>query len=271
MIKMLKLFCAVSAVFIAAGCGSFFSGAGEDLGSGAMKPVNTYADSIGYNLVKGARTSLGDPRTTQVIDSLLSNIIDSTNAQLRILRDSLLGVQTDQRVAALRETLLGRVTREDLVELRNSVLDKNLQNYISEILNKFDNSVGEAGGSLRDSLLGTKSNSLVKAIIDTAMNDLQARLTYEVYPEMRANLSFVERNATWVIILIGAIALIIIGFIWRQKDKYLRMAKMLTYHISELPDEALRESLKTSISRNAKMVGIEGDLRDLLMKQGLLG
>ncbi|MFZ1080668.1 MAG: hypothetical protein WAO19_01935 [Candidatus Kryptoniota bacterium] len=263
----------VGVVFIAviiAGCSSILGGAGEDLGNGVIKPVNTYADSIGYNLVRGAKTSLGAQETRQVIDSLLSNIGDSTNWQLSRIRDSLLGDQTGQKIAALRESLLGKATKEDLLKIKNSVLDTNLQNYIAEILKKFDNSAGEAGAGIRDSLLGARSNTLIKAIIDTAMNDLQARLKYEVYPDMRANLSFVEKNATWLIILIGIVALAVVGFIWRQRDKYMRLTKMLTYHISELPDAASKEALKANISRNAKMVGIEDDLRELLMKQGLL-
>ncbi len=270
MTRILHLFCVVALAFITVGCSSILGGAGKDLSTGAMKPVDTYADSIGYNLVRGARTSLGARETRQVIDSLLSNIGDSTNWQLSRLRDSLLGDQTGQEIAALRESLLGRATREDLVKIKNSVLDTNLQNYIAAILKKFDTSAGEAGAGIRDSLLGPRSNTLIKAIIDTAMNDLQSRLEYEVYPDMRANLSFVEKNATWLIILIGIVAIAIVGFIWRQRDKYLQMAKMLTYHISELPDGASREALKANISRNAKMVGIEDDLRDLLTKQGLL-
>lgn len=173
-------------------------------------------------------------------------------------------------IAALRDSLLGDATRENLVKIKKSVLDTNLQNYISEILKKFDASAGEAGAGVRDSLLGAKSNSLIKAIIDTAMNDLQSRLKNEVYPDMRANLSFVEANASWLIVLIGIIALAIVWLVWRSLGKYLRMAKMLTYHISELPDPASKEALKTNISRNAKMIGIEGELRELLTKQGLL-
>jgi len=270
-IKIHQYLCIVAVSLLTGGCSSMLNGAGEDLGNGAMKPVNTYADSIGYNLVRGARTSLGARETRQIIDSLLSNIGDSTNWELSRLRDSLLGEESRLKIVALRESLFGAATKEDLLEIKNSVLDTNLKNYISEVLEKFDNSARGAGAGLRDSLLGARSNTLIKAILDTAMNDFQARLKYEVYPDMRANLSFVERNAAWLIVLIGAIALTIIWFVWRQREKYMRMTKMLTYHISELPDATSREALKSSISQNAKMIGIEGDLRELLMKQGLLG
>ncbi|MGO9480373.1 MAG: hypothetical protein ACLP05_01150 [Candidatus Kryptoniota bacterium] len=271
MTRILRNFCVLSLALIMPGCSSILGGAGGDLSSGAMKPVNLYADSIGYNLVKGARTSLGAKETRQVMDSLLSNLGDSTTWRLGQLRDSLLGDRTRRGIEAMRETLLGDATRRDLVKIKNSVLDTNLQNYISQILKDLDSSAGEAGAGIRDSLLGPGSNILIKAIIDTAMNDLQSRLKYEVYPDMQANLSFVEKNATWLIIIIGIAAIAVVGFYWRQRDKYLRMAKMLTYHISELPDAASKESLKTNISRNAKMIGIEDDLRELLMKQGLLG
>lgn len=81
MTRISKLSYTVVLAIIIAGCSSILGGAGEDLGNGAMKSVNTYSDSIGYNLVKGARTSLGAQETRLVIDSLLSNIGDSTNVQ----------------------------------------------------------------------------------------------------------------------------------------------------------------------------------------------
>lgn len=252
------------------GCSSMLSSAGKDLGDGAMNSVSSHADSVGYNLVKGARTSLAAIETRQTLDSLLSNLGDSMTGQMSRLRESLLGMKSREDIAAIRDSLIGEVTKERLVAIRNSVLDSNFRNYVSDILARLDASARSASGGIRDSLLGQKSNTLIKAIIDTAMNDLQTRLKYEVYPELRSNLSFVERNAMWLIVLTGTIAIAIVWLIWRQREKYLRMTKMLTFRISELSDVAAKESLKASISQNAKTIGIEDDLRTLLMKQGLL-
>ena len=211
----------------------------------------------------------------QKIDSLIQNVGETTNSQLKGLRDTLIGIITQERLGLLREELIGTKTKEDLLDIRNSLLDKYLQEYLQKTVkqigpNLLNDSTKMKLAELRDIVLGSTSNMLVKAIIDTAMNDLQARLKNEVYPDMRGNISFVERNATWLIILVGIVAIGVAGFIWREKEKYLRMAKVITYQISEFKDVATQEALKESVSRNAKLIGIEGDLRELLDKQGLL-
>jgi hypothetical protein len=101
------------------------------------------------------------------------------------------------------------------------------------------------------------------------MNDLQAHLKSQIYPEMRGNLSFVEATASWLIILIGSVSLALCWFVWRQKEKYLRMSKLLTVQISRVADERARQNLKNSISENAKTIGIEDDLRELLRREGI--
>lgn len=60
------------------------------------------------------------------------------------------------------------------------------------------------------------------------------------------------------------------GYAWYQKQKYLKMTKMLTYQISEVKEPVLKERLKVDISKNAKMLGVEHILRKMLDEQGLL-
>jgi hypothetical protein len=91
-----------------------------------------------------------------------------------------------------------------------------------------------------------------------------------VNPAIKENLNFLEKNATWLFALIGLITLTIIWFVWMQKEKYLKMTKLLTYQISKLPGENVKEDLKNNISTNAHQIGIEGELRNFLDKEGLL-
>lgn len=257
------------------GCSSTFEGIGKDFGTGLVEPVKANADSITSQAVKGATTELTKPELESKLDSLITLLGQTTNKQLKDMRDTLIGTVTQQRLESIREELIGEKTKGDLLAIRNSLFDRYLQEYIQETVKQIGpNLLGESTkikvAELRDTVLGSTSNMLVKAIIDTAMNDLQSRLKNEVYPEMRANLSFVEKNATWLIVLIGFVAIIVTWFIWKQKEKYLQLTKVLTYHISELGDVGQKEVLKSNISKNAKMIGIEDDLRELLDKQGLL-
>jgi hypothetical protein len=249
------------------GCSSTFKGWGNSLENGVAEGART--DSLTYKLVVGAREGLTNTESRLALDSLIRNLGDSTSAQLAQLRDSLIGFETQNRIEALRESLLGQKTKEDLLAIKNSLLDQELQIYLANLLHELNDSTKVAAAGLRDSLLGGRTNNFIKAIIDTAMNDLQSRLKNEVYPEMRGNLGFVTANATLLLVVIGFIALVICWYIWRQKEKYVKISKLLTVEISRLPDATNRQALKKNISENAKTIGIEDDLRELLQKQGI--
>ena len=249
------------------GCSSMFEGWGKSLENGVAEGTRT--DSLTYKLVTGAREGLTNSETKIALDSLIKNLGDSTSIHLAQLRDSLIGFETQNRIEALRESLVGQKTKEDLLAIKNSLLDQDLQVYVANLLHKLDDSTRVAAAGLRDSLIGGRTNNLIKAIIDTAMNDLQSRLKNEVYPEMRGNFGFVTANATLLIVVIGFIALVICWFVWKQKEKYAKISKLLTVEISRLPNEDYRQALKQSISNNAKTIGIEDDLRQLLQKQGI--
>ena len=269
------LFACIAFLLSGSGCSSTFEGIGENLGNGLGGSLTAKADSITGRAVKGAADELAKPELERKLDSLITLLGQSTNRQLSGIRDTLIGTVTQRRLDSLREELVGEKTKDDLLAIRNSFFDRSLQQYLSNTLNRVGPSVLNESTKtklieFRDTLLGQTSNRLLKAIIDTAMTDLESRLKNEVYPEMRGNISFVERNATWLIILIGIVAVGVAWFIWAQKEKYLRMAKMLTYQISEFKDAPTKETLKENVSRNAKTIGIEDDLRELLDKQGLL-
>lgn len=254
-------------IILAAGCSSTFQGWGRSLEGGVAEGAKS--DSLTYNLVRDARAGLTSRESREALDSLISNLGDTATVQVQMLRDSLLGYGTRVRVELLRESLTGKKTNENLRAIKDSLLNRGLQDYIASVLHELNDSTRAAAAGLRDSLVGPRTNSLIKAIIDTAMTDIQARLKSEIYPEMRGNIGFVQANATWVIILIGIVALAICWYIWRQKERYLSMAKLLTVQISRLPDDTSRQVLKSSISENAKTIGIEDALRDLLNRQGI--
>lgn len=162
-----------------------------------------------------------------------------------------------------------------MVRLRNTLFDSYLQEYIRKVSTRIgpdilNDSTLSRLGAARDTLIGEKTNRMVTAIVDSAMYSIVTRINKDINPALKENLDFLQKNATWLIILIGIIAIIIILLVWNKKESYLKLTKMLTYQISEVPDKNLKETLKTNISRNAKTIGIEDELRKLLEKYGLL-
>lgn len=256
------------------GCG-LFKDLGSNFGEGVIEPVGAEADTIGYDLIEGMRRSLTDPTFQQKLDSMITRLGDSTNSQLRGILDSLLGADTKNQLGRLRDELIGDTTISRLTHLRNSLLDDYLQNYLNETIAGLgpqflnDSTLQKLAG-VRDTLLGARSNDLIKAIVDTMMVTFAGRFRTDINPLLRDNLSFIEKNASWLLILIGAIALAITAFIWNQKQKYLKMTKLLTYQISEVTEAETKETLKNNISRNAKSIGLEDELRKYLDNSGLL-
>ena len=272
-LRSLLVACAVM-LAAGAGCSSFFENAGASLTSGAMESVIGRSDSLGRKL-DTLITNAGTSAATQAAH--IRDTLTGTRTQQGIgaLRENLIGAPAQQDVGALRDELIGKKAGDQLVSLRNALLDRSLQKYLSETVAQIgpsllNDSTRIGLAAARDTLIGPRTNSLVRAIVDSALTALQVRLTRDIYPGMRSNLGFVEQNATLLIVLTGIVALVIAWFIWTQKEKYARIAKMLTVQISAFPEGPAKEAFKTNISQNAKTIGIEDELRKLLDSQGLL-
>ena len=266
-----------------------FKQIGSDLGTGLE------VDSLGDQLVSGMVNRLANEdskkKLASFIDSLLTATGTEANAQVKSIRDSLLndyvnkwvksviedaiGESTREKLGALRDELLGDRTLQGVQNLKRTLLDQELQQYILNLVNQLGpNALSDSTlhliGIARDTLLGPNTNSYVKAIIDTSMRSLAVHLEKEINPLLKGNLSFVQKNASWIIILIGLVSAGVAGFIWKQKEKYYKMTQMLTYQISEIPDTEVKETLKEDISKNAKTIGMENQLREVLDENGLL-
>lgn len=255
------------------GCG-LFKDLGSNFGEGVVEPLSVESDTIGYNLIQGMKRSLTDPEFQIELDSLIAALGNSTNAQLKGIIDSLLSEDTKNKIGLMRDELIGDKTSAKLVQLRNAILDKYLQNYLTETVSGLGTDLLNDStllriGAVRDTILGSHSNELIRSIVDSMMVTLAGRLNTDINPLLKQNLSFIEKNATWLLILIGAIALGIAAFIWHQKQKYLKMTKLLTFQISDL-DPVTREKVKDKVSLNAKTIGLEAELRNFLDDEGLL-
>jgi hypothetical protein len=293
-INIILLLAVIIPILFYSGCFSF-KNIGSDLGEGLMGELKNNADTIGSEflrgMVQGLTSDSSKQRLSGFIDSLITKLGYTTNKQLVGIRDSLLndyvnrwvqgviedavGNTTRKKLGALRDELLGDKTIVRLLNIRNSFFNYYLQQYLSEIEknigpNLFNDSTMQRIGSVRDTLIGSKSNALIKSIVDSAMVTIASRFNNDINPNLKGDLSFLQKNASWLFSLIGFIVLIIIWFVWRQKEKYLKMSKLLTVQIADVKEKNVFESLKENISKHAKVIGVEGDLRDLLNEEGLL-
>ena len=258
------------AVFAFSGCSMM--NMGHDLGSGLGEGLSDKADTIGSSLVRGARDTLTSVETRKQLDTLLAGIGQTLSEQARRTRDTILGDATRAWVQKLRDSLMGARTLEQLAAIRNELLGvstrKNLAALRTELLG---DSTQRLVGAMRSQLLGPDTKAEVASLIDTAMVRLAARFGTNLKPLLDQELSYVQRNASTLLIVLGAVACGIIGFIYYQKNKTLKLIKALTFQIHEIPDQNAYDELVARIRRTAQESGLEPQLRKILQEQGILG
>ncbi len=292
--KNIIIFIILSFLVFISGC-SVFQGIGDDLGEGLMGQLKSNADTIGFELMKGVSESFTNEKSrkdlTQLVDSLIYHLGYNTNIQARSLRDSLLneyvnrwiksviddaiGDGTRHKLGSLRDEVLGDRTLKLLINMRNELLGYRTRQLTNAIIAEFrDELLNDTTltrlGAVRDVLIGPETNRAVSSIVDSAMVSLVRRYKSDLSPELEGNLSFVQRNVIWILISAGIIITVVGWFFWQQKQKYLKLTRLLTYQIYDIPEKDIKESLKEKIRKQALQIGIEADLRDELASQGIL-
>ena len=262
----------------------------EKMGASAGKGVSSETDSMGAGLVRGAMTELTDPQTQkklrEFLDSIIASAMDTLNYKTMAMRDSLInrkiiiwadsiveavtGNQLRLNMEKIQLALIGK-TKTDVLEMKKAFNDL-LQQILSQ------DTKGKLG-MFRDELLGDKTNqaitkiadTLVTHIVDSAIVKLSNRYRTDINPLLEGDISFVNKNAKSLLITLGAIACVIILLVWRSRVRYLRLTTLLTKHINGIPDQGVYDQVTTQIKDDALTAGLEGQLRDLLQKNGLLG
>jgi len=262
----------------------------EKMGASAGKGVASQTDSIGTGLVRGAMTELTDPQTQkkirQFIDSIISSATDTLTYKTMAMRDSLINRKIIIWADSLMEALTGNQLRLNMEKIQLALIGKTktdvleLRKAFNDLLNQIlsQDTRGRLG-SFRDELLGEKTNlaitkitdTLVSHIVDSAMVKLASRYRTDINPLLEGDIGFVNKNAKSLLLTLGAIAAGIIVLVWRSRVKYLRLTTLLTKQINAIPDQNIYDKVTTSIKDDALTAGLEGQLRDLLQKNGLLG
>ena len=262
----------------------------EKMGASAGKGVSSETDSMGAGLVRGAMTELTDPQTQkklrQFLDSIIASAMDTLNYKTVAMRDSLINRKIIMWADSLVETLTGNQLRLNMEKIQLALIGKTktdvleLKKAFNDLLQQIlsQDTKGKLG-MFRDELLGEKTNqaitkiadTLVSHIVDSAMVKLSYRYRTDINPLLEGDVSFVNKNAKSLLITLGAIACAIILLVWRSRVRYLRLTTLLTKHINGIPDQGVYDQVTTEIKDDALTAGLEGQLRELLQKNGLLG
>jgi hypothetical protein len=266
----MKFYVPVLLALILGGCS--FGQWGKDLGGGLTQGAAEHVDSLGSKFVGGAVDTLTAAATQERLNLLIERLGNSLARQAAQTRDTLLGEYSVRLIARLRQDLLGAGTKADLGAIRDEVIGIRTRQMIGGLRDELlgDQTIMRAS-SLRDNLLGQSTQIAVQAIVDSAMISLVRRYNKDLAPELQSQFTFLQRNATQLLILIAVLAVGVIAFVWWQKTKYRRLLALLANQIHNIPDKNSYDQLTRGVQLKAQESGTEPLLRKVLADQGLLG
>jgi hypothetical protein len=263
----------------------------EKIGSDLGKGVSSKTDTIGQTLIAGVMNELTSPavrkKVSLFLDSILTNLTDSLTVRTATLEDRILNHKVQLWADSLVETLTGQHLRMNHLDSIQGILVGKTKRDVLQMRDGFSQLLAEVLsnntknrlGLMRDELLGPKTTTALARIIDTAvthivdsaMRKVSDRLRTDINPQLTQDISFIHRNATWLLITLGAIAAVIIFLIWQNRKKYLRMVAIIAKQVHDIPDQKIYDQVTAKIKQDSVATGVEPDLRNLLQKNGLIG
>lgn len=264
------------------GCSAF-----EKVGSNLTKGASSQSKGLGDSLVRGAAQGLEyalrdslDPKLNALVSSLVMNLdqqIDSLsrNTQRRVvgIRDSLFNQQLRTYLVGLRNDLIGVETKAQLMSLLDGLQvklrDEKTRQYLQVLTADLLGTARTQSALLRNDLLGPQTQTAVAAIVDSAMSTLIRRYNNDLSPALNDNIGFIKKNAERLLIGIAILTVLIIAFVWYQRQKYARLLQLITHQIYETPDQQAYDDLTNRIKRNAQEKSLEPTLQEILKTQGI--
>ena len=118
-------------------------------------------------------------------------------------------------------------------------------------------------------LLDDKAKAQVSAFLAAALTPALDTAKNRLHGELTEDLPFVKKQAVWLLVAIGLIAMAIIGLVWYQKRRYARLVAVLTYHINGIASSTAYDDLTRGISKQTTAEILEPLLRKTLKRQGI--
>lgn len=235
------------------------SKAGENFVLGATKALPHAASGL-----KGFADTL-NPDIKKLIHAI-AIAGDTTNIQLTKLGDNL-----HWQIGRLKGDL--KFTDELVAKIMRT-LDKNSQRLLTNMLqNALDSMNSPASKAKLDSIIGNilseKTSMRTQQLVNNTLQPTIDTLTSRIDKIVHKDIPFVQRQASMIIGGITLAALLIIGFVWYQRRKYLRLIKVLTYQIDQIGDQSSYDNLTKHISSQTKKEDLEPLLKNILSEQGI--
>jgi hypothetical protein len=266
---------AILCTYLFISCG-LVRNASRAAGEGFIESIHADSGKIALTLLgsagRGLRDSVLTDETSAAVTAMVDEIMRVLTERGIVLRDTLLNEELNASLREIVRVTLGESTKQYVADIRDEFFGETTALYIAgwrdALLN--EETVIRAA-RLRDELLGPNTAALVSSIADSVLAVTILQWEEQLRPGVREEISVIQRYASQLLILTAVLAVGVIGFSWRQRQKYRRLLNMITFQIHEISDQDLYDELTGRIKRKAQEEGVEPDLRKILDEQGIIG
>lgn len=239
------------------------------VGENAAIGVSNKTDSISIKFIQGLKgiTDTLDPdiqklmsRIGQLSDSQLLIIGHRITEQLSVIKGNIKDDSLKNFIFSIVEGVTGR--------LNNGTKDL-LSNMIKNALDTLESEASKKRlNSVIDSLLNESTKQKIGAFLSGILQPSIDSIMLKTDKITQQNIPFIQKQATKLLISLGALAFAIIGYIGYQQRKYLKLIRVLTTQIEFIPQQKVYDELTQNIRKQTVSEGVEPLLRKILSDQG---
>jgi len=252
-----------------------------------INKLNSPLDTLGRRLSANMLMGLSDS-SKKAIDNILNNVNGALgklklDPEIKKLLSAIstMGDTTSLQITKLGNNIhwqIGRVGGDlnGVIAKLSSALDKDAAKLVNDIIQSALNAATSTTSKAKiDSIISnaldkntdSKTQRLVTSALQPTIDSLANKIDSIVHKEV----PFVQKQASLLLIILAAIALAIIGFIWYERAKYARLVKVLTYQIDKMPKENVGayDDLTHKIKAQAQNEDLQPLLSKVLKVQGI--
>ena len=245
----------------------------EEIAQHALIGANREMPAVSRALVQGLKGSIDtlDPDIQKGL-KLIDSVGQLSNAQVALIMQTVI-----DRIDHIKGQVKDEQLKQFFLDAVSSTMrqvDQRSRNILANMLMKAIDDLNSDGARLklaaiRDSLLNDATNTRIQRTVLTAVQPTLDTLTNRIDRIVNHNIPLVQRYAYEWLIGLGLIAAALIGWVWFQRRRYVRLVKLLTYQIDKIPDRQTYDELVGRIRNSAQSQSLEPALRNVLQDQGL--
>jgi hypothetical protein len=245
----------------------------EDIAQHAVIGANRETAAISRSLVQGLKGAVDtlNPDIQKAMH-LIDSVGQLSNTQVALIMQTVID-RIDHVKGQIKDEQLKQFFMDAITSTTHQV-DRQTRGILANMMMKAIDDLNSDGArakiaAIRDSLLNDATNKRLQITMLTSVQPTLDTLTNRIDRIVNKNIPIVQRYAYQWLLGLGVLAAAIIGWVWYQRRRYLRIVKLLTLQIDKIPDKEIYDELVSRIRHSAQAESLEPVLRTVLQDQGI--